>query len=58
MQLNAFSTAIHGRLPRAVIDIAILAILNHFQSVQLPTGPGSLSKTYAEELRFFNNLFK
>gem|GEM_PF-73805 len=38
MSLNSFSTAIHGRLPRTVVDIAILAMLNHSQSVQSHTG--------------------
>jgi len=38
MSLNSFSTAIHSRFPRAVVDIAIPAMLNHSQSIQLHTG--------------------
>ncbi|MBU2643913.1 hypothetical protein KKI24_04340 [bacterium] len=38
MLLNSFSTAIHGRLPRAVVNIAFMAMINHSQSVQLHTG--------------------
>jgi len=34
LSLNSFSTALHGRLPRAVVDFAILAKLNLSQPVQ------------------------